>query len=148
MDRQLAMIDGAGGTRRAGLGQFVHGKGTRAGCCNCVAGECVLAADGACRVLAGRRCAWFERAVLPDVLARGGEAAERLKTRYAPGQVVEALGRGTGANGRTCPDCGAALRKRRRYCDGCSERRRKASYRKSARRRRSAEVPGAPAAGG
>jgi uncharacterized OB-fold protein len=35
---------------------------------------------------------------------------------------------------RTCPDCGAELKPRRRYCDDCARKRRLDSYRRRRRK--------------
>ena len=119
--------------RSIGLIEFLKGsadpKAGMPGCANfdhqgggCLCGD-------VCLVQTGQRCLHFEESVLPtagDIGLR--ESVISLYQKHI----------GLGENGelgtepiRRCPDCGAELRPRRRYCDDCSKRRRRQSYRRA-----------------
>lgn len=96
-------------------------------------GGCLLSNN--CAVLTGKRCGYFERAVLPtsaeigqrDHVYRLYEQAvsviiDRYKMRRKTGDV------------RPCPDCGTALRPRQRYCDTCAGKRKRVASRQRQRR--------------
>ena len=93
--------------------------------------QCVW--DKPCKVLAGKQCSYFERAVLgpPNYKFQlPGYDYKRLFTQYAEQtntetQVVEQ---------RRC-GCGEPLKPRHRYCEKCTEKRRKQAYREYNRKR-------------
>lgn len=94
-------------------------------------GGCLFA--DTCQVEQGQRCGYFERAVLPT--------AEDIGLK---GLVYSLYQEHVGIDGglerepiRCCPDCGAELKPRQRYCDDCSKRRRLESYRKKREKNRS-----------
>jgi hypothetical protein len=71
-----------------------------------------------CKVQQGERCGYFERAVLPTGSSDVREKYESLTGAYIEGVAVN-----------RCGDCGTRIPPRRRYCDKCVEKRRKATYR-------------------
>ena len=73
---------------------------------------------GKCLVLEGKRCAYFERAVLPT-----GDSNIRQKYEDLTGAYIEGLAV------NLCSDCGKSIPPRRRYCDRCTQKRRRATYR-------------------
>ena len=90
--------------------------------------------ERACTVLAGQRCGYFERAVLPAGAEPAVLGYERMLPNAA-GKVRRALQL---HSGRYC-ECGALLPKRRRWCDHCAGAKRRKSKRDAARRRRSSK---------
>ena len=80
-----------------------------------------------CSIREGQRCLHFESVVLPTAADLGLKESVCAQYRKHVGLDNGELDSGTV---RRCPDCGGELRPRRRYCDGCAERRRRASYRK------------------
>lgn len=88
-------------------------------------GGCLFA-EG-CKVEAGQRCGWFERAVLPTA----GDIGQVEKI-YAAYQTQVGLEEPIIRQQiRVCPDCGAELGVRKRYCGKCAKRRRQGTYRRS-----------------
>ncbi len=85
--------------------------------------------DHPCVLADNKRCPYFELLVLPlatctpnqDKAAGFHEAAREYYGKLAHNIPKEYL------KARKCPDCGAALAKRKRYCDQCSKKRRKAA---------------------
>jgi len=128
------------GTRKrtVGLIAFLKGsadpKAEMPGCANfdhhsngCMCGD-------VCLVQTGQRCHHFEKVVL----ATAGDIGLRESVHSQYRKHV-----GQGDNGefgtepiRRCPDCGAKLRPRRRYCDDCVKRRRRQSYRRAREKQR------------
>jgi len=89
----------------------------------------------ACAVYLGGRCAWFEKAVLP-LADREPERFGAASTAYLKQALLLGFRGASTAGANRCNSCGAAIAPRRRLCDVCRERRRKASYRVSRRRKR------------
>jgi hypothetical protein len=91
-----------------------------------------------CALSAGERCAYFEECVAPmvDIATEPRrakaiqEAVLTYRMRHADASVAT----------RKCPDCGGALQKFRRVCPACADKRRKATFRQSQRRRRGTDV--------
>ena len=85
-----------------------------------------------CLVVEGRRCDYFERVVLPlaDHPSPSGDPGLQQKRAYAR---QEYLGRHGLAHGglRRCPDCGSPMPARHRYCESCSARHRRETYRRT-----------------
>jgi len=88
-------------------------------------GGCLV--GNGCKVENGKRCEYFERAVLPSAIPLGLNAivsqsyADKVGlTGFCPKKLKDA---------RRC-DCGNALRPRQRYCEKCREIKRKQTYRK------------------
>ena len=77
-----------------------------------------------CKVEQGKRCGYFEKAVLPVAAELG---LQNVYEAYEDLTGAEMLKR---PQARLCPDCGGPVRLRQRYCDNCAHKRRKASYRK------------------
>jgi hypothetical protein len=75
---------------------------------------------GACLLELGERCSYFERAILPT-----GDSDTRQKYEALTGVHIE----GQAVN--VCGDCGRTIPPRRRYCDRCVQKRRRATYRQS-----------------
>ena len=115
--------------KTAGLGKYA------AECANFINRGCVMRINGRCHVTDGEQCSYFELAVLPWWLKRGGEDADKLADGYAPAEDVPLL-KEKRKKGRRC-ECGATLPRRRRVCDACREKHRRASYRGSKRKARS-----------
>jgi len=88
-----------------------------------------------CLVQKGKRCRYFEKAVLPTAADIG--LKEWLYSLYQKHLGIELDSELAISNVRRCPDCGAGLKARQKYCDDCSKRRRQDSYRKARRKQRS-----------
>ena len=88
-------------------------------------GGCLFADK--CKVIEGKRCKYFEKNVLPTTEDIG--LKQCVYSQYAKHVGLEKELVIANVNIRECPDCGAELRSRRRYCDVCSNRRRRESYR-------------------
>ncbi len=73
-----------------------------------------------CKVEQGKRCSYFERAVLPTAadIGRRDEIYYQYEVKC---NVADLLAR---PGFRLCPDCGAGLKLRERYCKNCSRARR------------------------
>jgi len=84
-----------------------------------------------CLVQQGKRCRYFEKSVLPTAADIG--LKELVYSLYANHVGIEDY-QFDSSDIRRCPDCGAELRQRQRYCDDCSKKRRRESYRKSKRK--------------
>ena len=99
------------------------------GCCNydlnsggCLDKDC-------CLVVQGKRCEYFEKIVLPT--AADIRLKERIYSLYQKHVgIAEDDPLIDTPNIRPCPDCGAELKPRQRYCDNCRDKRRRDSYRK------------------
>lgn len=91
----------------------------------------------ACLVEQGKRCGYFEKAVLPT--AKDAGLREHVYSLYQKHTGIEACGELDREPAPRCPDCGAELRPRQRYCDACATRRRRQSYRR-ARQKRTADA--------
>ena len=89
----------------------------------------------ACFVEQGKRCEYFEKAVLPTAADIG--LKELVYSLYERQVGIAGIGQFDGGNIRRCPDCGAELRRRQRYCDDCKRKRRRKSYRNSRSKRNS-----------
>ena len=100
------------------------------GCCNYDhdSGSCLY--KGCCLVEQGERCEYFEKVVLPTSADLGlKELVYSLYQKHVG--ITEDDPLINIANIRPCPDCGTELRPRQKYCDVCSKKRRRATYRKS-----------------
>jgi len=84
-----------------------------------------------CTVERGSRCAYFESAVLPTADDIG--LKEAVYAAYEKQVDIVNNGGLEREPIRLCPDCGAELKPRQRYCDMCGKRRRRQSYRKTRR---------------
>ena len=73
-----------------------------------------------CKVEQGKRCSYFERAVLPTAadIGRRDEIYHQYEVKC---KVAEPL---TRPGLRLCPDCGIGLNLRERYCKNCARARR------------------------
>ena len=122
--------------RTIGLIAFLKGTSNPAdrmpGCANYDHhyGGCVYA--DTCSVQEGNRCAYFEKAVLPTAADIG--LKELVYSQYAKQVGIELDCEFIASDIRRCPDCKAELKARQKYCDDCSKRRRRESYRKSKRK--------------
>ena len=96
-------------------------------------GGCLL--DNTCKVQQGKRCSYFERAVLPTAIDIG--LKEHIYSLYGNHVGIEGYQQFDKSNIRRCPDCEAELKPRQRYCDECKKRRRRKSYRNSRSKRNS-----------
>ncbi len=108
--------------KAVGLIRFLKGttdvKAGMPGCANYdrLSGDCLLGKK--CKVEQGKRCSYFERAVLPT-----GGSDIREKYESLTGAYIE------GETRNLCNDCGRPIPPRRRYCDKCVVKRRQATYR-------------------
>jgi hypothetical protein len=126
--------------RTVGLIAFLRGstspENKMPGCCNydhdsggCLDKDC-------CLVEQGKRCGYFEKVVLPTSVDLGlKELVYSLYQKHVG--IAEDDPLINTANIRPCPDCGAELKPRQRYCDDCKRRRRRKSYRNSRSKRNS-----------
>jgi len=122
--------------RTVGLIAFLKGssnpKDRMPGCANYDHhyGGCLLAKR--CLVQDGKRCRYFEEAVLPTAADTG-----RKELVYALYEKQVGIGGELTQDikpVRECPDCGGELKPRQRYCDDCGMKRRRQAYRKARRR--------------
>ncbi|MBN2127951.1 MAG: hypothetical protein JW741_00565 [Sedimentisphaerales bacterium] len=119
--------------RSVGLLAFLRGSTDPAagmpGCANydSAHGGCLLGDH--CTVEQGQRCGFFERAVLPTAADIG--LSVQIHAQYARQVGLSDAGELGREPSRSCPDCGAELKPRQRYCDTCSARRRRDSYRRA-----------------
>jgi len=102
-----------------------------------------------CRLLAGKRCRYFEESVLP-IATRG--LRRSCQKPIDDSRVAEAYRdehpalRGTAivpepddeGQVRTCPDCGTRLPPRKRVCAACATKRRRMAYRQAKQKSRDA----------
>jgi len=95
-------------------------------------GDCLLA--DSCKVQDGKRCGYFERAVLPTADAVG--LKEAIYSQYEQQVSIAGIGMLKRGQVRRCPDCGEEVGPRQRYCVNCSKRRRRKSYRRARDKRR------------
>ncbi|MBN2457294.1 MAG: hypothetical protein JXB29_12290 [Sedimentisphaerales bacterium] len=89
--------------------------------------------DEPCKVLAGKRCSYFEKCVLgpPDYKFQlPNYDYTKLFTKYA-----ELTGAKTPVVEQRLCDCGKPLRPRQRFCNDCARKRRKDSNRRYNRKR-------------
>ena len=96
-------------------------------------GQCVY--DHPCKVLEGKQCGYFEKAVL------GPPEYKHKLPGYDYAKLFAQYASQTGASSkkvtvRRCPDCQAVLRPRQRYCEDCSKKRLRKNAREHARRER------------
>ena len=87
-----------------------------------------------CLVQDGKRCSYFETTVLPTAKDIG---LQSVYSQYEKSIGIEGALKISIGSARLCPECGAGLKLRQRFCDSCSESRRRDSYRKSRENRRS-----------
>jgi hypothetical protein len=87
-----------------------------------------------CQVQEGQRCGYFERAVLPTAADIG--LKDRIYSLYE--EHVGIAGNGLLRRGqiRRCPDCADEVGPRQRYCQKCSRKRRRESYRRAREKQR------------
>jgi hypothetical protein len=89
--------------------------------------------SGTCLVLEGKPCRYFKECVLgPEdskylhlLFIKGPAFEKRIRNRY---QKIDATV--AEENARRCPDCGAVLRVRQKYCYRCTKKRRQRTKRK------------------
>lgn len=78
--------------------------------------------DEPCLVMEGKRCSYFEKAVLPT----DGQAIH-----FAYEKLTGAMVNVTSVN--TCNDCPKVIPPRRRYCDSCKKKRQRKTQREQQR---------------
>lgn len=103
-------------------------------CANYYENGCVY--DHPCLVFEGKRCRYFEKAVLgpSDYKFRlPGYDYPKIFKQYA---AIHNHLHGIEVELREC-ECGEVLKLRQRFCDSCSKRRRRDSYRKVRENKRS-----------
>lgn len=99
-----------------------------------------MKAQERCLVVDGKRCRFFEKAVLPVADWPSPKdhpklQQRRLKARDAYWWRHDFCKRKAAGN-RVCPECGGSLAKRQRLCSECSQKRRRTAKRESMRRAR------------
>jgi hypothetical protein len=91
-------------------------------------GGCLFAET--CKVQDGKRCEYFERAVLPTATDIGlQELVNRLYAKQTGRKESDKK------KIRKCPDCKTEIKPRQRYCDMCSQKRRLNTFRKSRKKK-------------
>lgn len=104
----------------------------QAECANHVCGECIMR-EKPCRLAAKKiqPCDYFETAVLPlvDIIPYPYKGDELRAAKEDYRERCGVLTRDRAA--RHCPECGDPLPKRKRFCEACSIRRRRATYREN-----------------
>ena len=88
-------------------------------------------AEGACLVRDGKRCRYFEAALLP--LGEKDDIAEAARYRAAADTYRTAHGLAGAGERRHC-ECGAPIQKRRRMCEACRALRRRETRRHAQRK--------------
>ena len=103
-----------------------------AGCANYGShyGGCLF--NGTCKVEEGKRCGYFEKVVLPTAEDIGLKSC--VYSLYQKHAGIEQENQLDTGSIRKCPDCRAELKKRQRYCDKCTLRHRRETYRRSRNR--------------
>lgn len=103
------------------------------GCASYDNGECLF--SDSCDVLSGRRCKYFEAAVLPTAadIGQADNIAEQYKKQV--GGIESGFDPIEGGGNRRC-DCGQPLVKGKQLCPKCRKKRRRESNRQSIRRYR------------
>jgi hypothetical protein len=121
--------------RTIGLLSFLRGtsdpKDGTPGCANYdhYYGGCLF--QEKCNVEEGKRCAYFEKAVLPVAWQIG--CGESVVDQYQA--QTKSVMQIQGVKARRC-SCGEPLKPRQRYCQKCKHKRRKEAYRENKRRTR------------
>jgi len=87
-----------------------------------------------CLVQEGKRCGYFERAVLPT--AADLSLKDTVYSQYEAHVGIAGNGLLQREQIRRCPDCGDEVGPRQRYCLKCSKTRRRQSYRRARGKRR------------
>lgn len=87
-----------------------------------------------CSVQEGKRCGYFERAVLPTASDIG--LKELVYSLYEEQVGIADNGQLQRGQIRRCPDCADEVGPRQRYCPKCSKRRRRESYRRARGKKR------------
>lgn len=95
-------------------------------------GGCLF--EDTCKVQDGKRCSYFERAVLPTAADVGLNDA--IYSQYEQQVGIARYGLLKRGQVRRCPDCGDEVGPRQRYCLNCSKRRRRQSYRRTREKQR------------
>ncbi len=85
-------------------------------------GKCVFGEN--CRVQQGKRCRYFENAVLPTAMELG------LPNIYATYERLTGAPPLQRPQARLCPDCGRPLRPQQTYCEKCAQLHRRQAYRR------------------
>jgi len=118
--------------KHIGLMAFLKGSSNPAdqmpGCANYDHhyGGCIF--NDTCLVQEGRRCGYFEKAVLPVASELG------LQNIYEAYEKQTGAGMLKRSQARICPDCGEPLRPRQKFCDDCTRKRRQKTKRENQRK--------------
>ncbi len=87
-----------------------------------------------CLVQQGERCRYFERTVLPTAADIG--LKDLIYSLYEEQVGIDSNGLLKRGQIRRCPDCADEVGPRQRYCQKCSKRRRRESYRRAREKHR------------
>jgi hypothetical protein len=114
--------------KSCGLIKFIKGdqQNNIPGCCNYdhYYGGCLF--DSECKIEAGKRCGYFEKAVLPIAQELG--ISEQINAAYADKVGLTEFNPKSEVKTRRC-ECGAILKPRHRYCEKCSKKHRRQGQR-------------------
>jgi len=104
-----------------GLSTFLRGSPNPAammpGCASYYEESCLF--RDSCKVKDGKRCSYFEKAVLPTAKDTGIQ--DRMNTLYAKKVGLEFIGSGPIT---TCLDCDKEIEQGQKYCSVCQKRKR------------------------
>ena len=75
--------------------------------------DCCSMSDEKCLVMEGKRCGYFEKAVLPT-----GDSIIQQKYEVLTGVMLARM-----VTQNLCNDCGCSIKPRHRYCDKCKRKR-------------------------
>jgi len=84
-----------------------------------------------CLVAEDKRCDYFERVILPLADHPSPEGDPHLQQKRANAREDYRGQHGLAHNGGRCPECGNPKPARHRYCESCSARHRRETYRRS-----------------
>jgi len=120
------------------LKKFIRGssdpKDNMPGCASY--GCCLFASP--CLVEQGKRCGYFERAILPTV--NGLRGGDKILNEYQDHCRVSGILKIKMAAVRFCR-CGQPLLPRQRYCEKCKQRKRQQTYRNYRNNRQKSQAP-------
>ena len=84
-----------------------------------------------CLLAMSRSCSYYERVICKIADQPSPKADPGLQKRRQKAVAAYRSLHDMDQGGRTCPDCGAPVAKRQRYCESCTKKRRRQTYRSS-----------------
>ena len=91
---------------------------------------------GQCLLIAGERCAYFERVILPIVDQPSPAGDPDLQARRLAAKVGYLARHGIGRTVAQCADCRDPVPKGKRLCESCAKKRQREAAKEGMRRRR------------